>query len=236
MQIKLFTLGGAFGMNSVSPFCFKLELLLKHLDLPHETIVEPDPRKAPKGKLPFIEINGAVFADSDIIARQLDDATDGGVFSKLTAEQRANGLAMTRMAEEHLYWIMVASRWLDDAWWPNVVDGFFSIAPAPLRPLISTLARRQVRKTYDLQGLGRHTQEEQRAFVRSDLQALQDAVGNKPFLLGASVSYFDFAVTSILVGIYDNRPKTWMTAIAEDYGELQRYVQRVQSEVGLFAA
>ena len=54
------------------------------------------------------------------------------------------GLAFTRLAEDHLYWLMVASRWLDDNWWPNVVDGFFGTLPGIIRPVITGIARRQI--------------------------------------------------------------------------------------------
>lgn len=236
MEITLYTLGGAFEMRNVSPFCFKLELLLTHLNLPFDMQVQPDPRKAPKGKLPYIEIDGQVIADSDLITQVLNDATQGKVYAGLTPTQRAYGLGLTRLAEEHLYWLMVASRWLDDDWWPHIVDGFFQIVPKPFRGLAAGAARKQVKKTYDLQGLGRHTFAEQQRFARNDLQALQDAVSDRDFLFTDNPGYFDFAVVSVLTGIYDNRPATWMTTLAEDYTALYDYMLRVQAHVGLFAA
>lgn len=236
MQITLYTLGGAFGMRNVSPFCFKVEMLLTQLGIPFEMVEEPDPRQAPKGKLPYVKIDGEVIADSDLITRKLDALTQGRVFGDLTPEQRGIGLGLTRLAEEHLYWILVASRWLDDAWWPNVVDGFFHIAPSFIRPFIAGRARKGMRQTYDLQGLGRHTQSEQEQFARDDLAALENAVGEHGFLFGDTPSYFDFAIAAILTGIYDNRPKTWLTPIAEEYKTLHQYVLRVQESVGLYAA
>ena len=49
------------------------------------------------------------------------------------------------MNETALGLAVVASRWLDDDWWPNVVDGFFHIAPALIRPLAANAARRRTR-------------------------------------------------------------------------------------------
>lgn len=233
--ITLYTLGDAFGMQNVSPFCFKAELLLTHLQLPFELKVEKDPRKAPKGKMPYAIIDGETIADSDLICQKLDAITDGRVYGGLTPQQSGYGLALTRLAEEHLYWMIVASRWLDDDWWPNVVEGFFNIVPAPFRGLAARGARKSVRQTYDLQGLGRHTAAEQHAFARADLLAIQNAVGAGPFLFGDAPTIHDFAVAAILSGIYYNQPETWLTGIAKDYPALADYVGRVEAAVGVYA-
>jgi glutathione S-transferase len=152
----------------------------------------------------------------------------------LTPQQCAFGIGLARLSEDHLYWIMVASRWLDDNWWPNVVDGFFHIAPALIRPFVAGAARRQVRQTYNLQGLGRHSISEQRGFAQRDLQALQDAVGESEFLFGDTPNIFDFTVTGVMSGIYDNRPPTWLTDMAQEYVALKAYTERVQAYMGLY--
>lgn len=233
-DITLYTLGGAFGMRNVSPFCLKLEMLLHTLDLPFEMAVQANPGKAPKGKLPFLVADGKTLADSELITEYLNELTDGGVYASLSAVDKARGVALARLAEDHFYWIIVAGRWLDDAWWPNIVKDFFHIAPAPVRPLVSNLARRQVRKTYHLHGLGRHTLEEQRGFARRDLQALQDSVGEEGFLFGDKPGIFDFTVASIMAGAYDNQPPTWVTGLALEYPGLQAYTERVQEYTGIY--
>ncbi|MEM1434254.1 MAG: glutathione S-transferase family protein [Pseudomonadota bacterium] len=234
-EITLFTLGGAFGMRNVSPFCFKTELLLTHLDQPFTLEVVQDPRKAPKGKLPYIRMNGVTVADSELIMAHLDRVLDGRVYGGLSPQQAAYGTALTRLAEEHLYWLMVASRWLDDDWFPNVVTGFFGIAPALIRPLVAAGARRQAAKTYDLQGLGRHSPEEQRAFAHADLRAIEQAVGDGPFLFGTEPTVHDFAVAAVLTGIFYNEPATWLTRLAEPYEGLRQYVDQVERIVGISA-
>ncbi len=232
--IVLVTLGGAFEMRNVSPFCLKIEMLMHSLDIPFEIDERPDPRKAPKGKLPYLEVDGKRLADSDLITQYLDQITQGKVFAGISAKDSAYGVALTRLAEDHLYWIMVASRWLDDDWFPNVVDGFFQIAPALVRGLVANGARRQVQKTYDLQGLGRHTLEEQRGFAERDLQALEDAVGAQGFLFSDTPNIFDFTISSVMAGIYDNRPPTWLTSLALNYKNLQAYTDRVQAHIGIY--
>lgn len=232
--LTLVTLPPAFGMRNVSPFCLKSELLLTHLSLPFEIDAEPDPRKAPKGKLPFLRIGDERLADSELIADYLDARTEGGVFGGLTEAEKGHGWAATRLAEDHLYWIIVASRWLDDAWWPNVVDAFFAEVPGLVRGLVARMARKQVAQTYHLHGLGRHSMPEQHDFARRDFAALQGCLAADGFLYGATPSYFDFAVASILSGVYDNQPGTWLTKIAQEYPELSAYADRVQAHLGVY--
>jgi len=234
-MLELVTLPPAFGMRNVSPFCLKAEMLLTSLELPFTRRSEADPRKAPKGKLPFLISSGEVIADSELITEHLDALTQGKVYSGISAQQKSQGVALTRLAEDHLYWIMVASRWLDEQWFPNVVDDFFGIAPRLIRPLVAGAARREVAKTYHLQGLGRHTMEEQRGFARRDLQALQDALpAGQEFLFGDTPDIFDFTLAAMLAGIFDNRPATWLTELAQPYTSLRDYAEGVQAHVGVY--
>jgi glutathione S-transferase len=233
-MLELVTLPPAFGMRNVSPFCLKAEMLLTSLELPFTLSELADPRKAPKGKLPYLVADGQKIADSELIAEYLNGVTGGRVYAGLASAQKAQGVALTRLAEDHLYWLMVASRWLDDAWWPNVVEGFFHIAPKPLRPLVAGLARRQVRQGYHLHGLGRHTLEAQRGFAERDLAALQDAIPGDGFLFGEMPNIFDFTVAGMMAGIYDNQPSTWVTEIAKGHEKLHAYTQRVQEAIGVY--
>jgi glutathione S-transferase len=233
-KLTLYTLGGAFGLRNVSPFCLKIEMLLTSLRLPFDLAVQPDPRKAPKGKLPYLVAGERVIADSELITEYLDELTGGRVYAGLSARDRAEGVALARLVEDHFYWLFVASRWLDDDWFPHVVDGFFHIAPALVRPLVARAARRQVRQTLHLQGLGRHTLEEQRGFLERDLQALQDAVPDSGFLFGDEPCIFDFTVAGMMAGAFDNQPPTWASTMVQDYQRLRAYTERVQTTVGVF--
>ena len=56
-MITLFTFGPQFGLPDPSPFVMKAETLLKMSGLPYRTDGGGF-RKAPKGKLPYIDDNG----------------------------------------------------------------------------------------------------------------------------------------------------------------------------------
>ena len=233
-MLQLVTLPAAFGMRNVSPFCLKAEMLMTSLGLDFTVAEEGDPRKAPKGKLPFLRTDGATIADSELITEYLNDLTQGRIYEGLTPQQKGQGFALARLAEDHLYWLMVASRWLDPKWFPNVVEGFFGIAPKLVRGFVAKGAQKQVAKTLDLHGLGRHSQEEQRGFAQRDLIALNDCVPSTGYLFGETPNVFDFTVAGMMAGIYDNKPATWMTDMAQAYPALRDYTERVQAAVGVY--
>jgi glutathione S-transferase len=232
--ISLYTFPPTFGLRNVSPFCLRIEMALKYLGIPFEVVLEHNPAKGPKNKLPFIKSNHEIIDDSELIYLHLDQLSNGGLYGELSHTELGVGCAFTRLIDDHLYWLIVASRWLDDTWFPNVYDGFFASFPPILRNLISTLARRQMRKTLDLQGLGRHTLDQQKDFARRDLGALVHTLSDSQYIVGNKMSVFDFSVSSMLSGLFDNRPGTWMTTIAEEFPELQYYAERIQSEVGVY--
>ncbi len=65
-MITLYTFGPAFGLPDPSPFVMKAEILLKMTKLPYRTD-NTGFSKAPKGKLPYVDDDGIVIADSTFI-------------------------------------------------------------------------------------------------------------------------------------------------------------------------
>jgi glutathione S-transferase len=234
-MIKLYVIPPAFGLRNTGPFGLKCEMALLHLKQEFEMVPSGDPRSAPKGKLPYMEDDGEVIADSELILQHLDRKTNGGLYGHLSDEELADGIAFSRLTEEHLYWTVVASRWLDDAWWPNITAGFFASMPFPMRQIVPVIARRQVRQTYHLQGLGRHSLEDQKDFARRDLDAIAKKVGEGPYLLGEKLSAFDFGIASLLAGGIDNQPGTWFTDVAREFQPVVDYTERVQAGAGAYS-
>lgn len=233
-MITLFTFPEAFGLRNVSPFCLKVEMALSYLDIDFEIALESDPRKGPKDKLPFIISDGVTIDDSELILQHLDELSNGGLYGQLSSAEIAIGVAFSRLVDDHLYWIMVASRWLEDDWFANVKKGFFGNLPPLVGPLVAQLARRQMRKTYHLHGLGRHSKEQQVGFARRDLKAIADIVNGQRYIVGKRLTVFDFGVASVLAGLLDNKPATWLTNLASEYPALSEYAERVQSDLNVY--
>jgi glutathione S-transferase len=225
-MITLFTFGPYFGLPDPSPFVIKAMLLLKFAGLAYSED-RGGFRKAPKGKLPYINDDGTVVPDSTFIRFHIEKKYGFDFDAGLTPEQRAVAWAAEQMLEEHLYWALVATRWLDDANFAKGPAQFFKAVPMPFRPIVQGLVRRKVRKTLNLQGFGRHTPAEQGELAVADINALAALIGDKTFLMGektcgADATVFAF-VASILTPVFD----TQIRAAAERHPNLASYKDRI---------
>ena len=86
---------------------------------------------APKGKLPYINDRGLIVAHSTFVRFHLEKKYGFDFDAGLTPEQRAAAWAVEKMCEEHLYFALVATRWLDDANFAKGPAQFFKTVPIP---------------------------------------------------------------------------------------------------------
>ena len=198
--ITLYQPPPAWGISSLSPFCTKVETYLRMVGLPFRTS-GGDPRKNPKGKVPWIEEDGRMIADSsdilDYLKARHGDPLDAG----LGAEQRALAHLARRLVEEHLYWVVAYGRWAEPEGFALTRSYF-----APMFPkLLGGLIIRQIRKGMLAQihghGLGRHDRADIYRRGAEDLTALSALLGDHPYFLGDKPSSVDasvYAFTSAL--------------------------------------
>ncbi|MBU3886987.1 glutathione S-transferase family protein [Methylosinus sp. KRF6] len=189
-MIKLYSFGPYFGLPDASPFVLKTMALLKFAGLRYSEDHSGYGR-APKGKLPYIDDEGKIIADSTFIRLYLEKTYGMDFDAGLTPEQRAAGWAVEKMLEEHYYWLMVQARWIDDGNFERGPAKFFARVPALVRPLIKALIRKKIARCLTAQGLGRHSNEELAELARRDVDALSILLGDKPYLFGAAPSAAD---------------------------------------------
>jgi glutathione S-transferase len=196
-MLTLYTFGPYFGMPDASPFCIKALMLLKMSGLEH-TVARMEFSKAPKGKAPYLQDGSTIIADSHFIMRHLETAHSIDFSGGYSPEKLATGVAVARMLEEHYYFLSAHVRWLEDDNFAKGPAQFFNAVPAIVRPFIKKIVRGKVRKTLHLQGLGRHTAEERLALAVSDLEAVENILGDNPYMLGARASAVDASVLAFL--------------------------------------
>ena len=225
-MITLHTFGPNFGLPDPSPFVTKAEMLLKMSGQPYRTDTEGF-GKAPKGKLPYIEDDGARIADSTFIRWHLEKKYQIDFDRGLTADERATAWAFEKMAEDHLYWALLHARWMDDANFAKGPIVFFRKVPAPVRPIVVAMIRRHVRKALHAHGMGRHSPAEITALATRAIDAIAEYLGPKPFFMGAEPTGADatmFAFTAnVLCPIFETPIRT----AAERHDNLKRYVGRM---------
>jgi glutathione S-transferase len=113
-MITLYTFGPYFGLPDGSPFVIKAMLLLKFTGLEYSED-RGGYGKAPKGKLPYINDDGLIVADSTFVRFHIEKKYGFDFDAGLAPEQRAVAWATEKMCEEHLYFALVATRWCNDA-------------------------------------------------------------------------------------------------------------------------
>lgn len=231
-MLTLFQFPPMWDLPNVSPFCLKLETYLRLAAVPYQIKVVRDLRKAPKGKVPFIEDEGQVIADTGIIIeylkRQYGDPLDG----HLNDFRRAHGLAIQRLLEEHLYWTALYSRWIDDTNWPLVKKTFFQPVPALLRGLVSNRARNNMQAELHGHGMGRHSKDDIYKLGLDDLRALKAILTDQPYLLGDVVTSVDATGYAFLTNIIDVPVKSPLKDYAASLQCFRDYCDRVKELSG----
>jgi glutathione S-transferase len=227
-MITLYGFGPAMGLPEISPFVTKAHILLQMAGLPYETNTSFGGfRKAPKGKLPYIKDDGAVISDSTFIRFHIEK-TYGFDFDRgLSPVEKPTAWALERMCEEHLYWLIVDARWLDDANFRAGPSKIFTTLPAPARPLVERYARGVMRKTLRLQGLGRHDAASKLDLARRDFFAISDLLADKPFLFGDEPRGADASVGAFVIAALAKATTAPLRAASESRANLVAYGDRM---------
>jgi glutathione S-transferase len=240
MTIRLYGTCPAWGLPDVSTFVTKVDCYLRMVKLPYtlvsllgENFTRTLARWSsgelpirPKGKFPYVEDRGTVVADSSFIIDYVK-ATYGDNLGEvtLTPEERGIALSMRRMVEEHLYWVIVYSCWMEDAVW----EDYCRLAFGPLAPTELMAIREGVRGDLYAQGLGRHTRSEVYEQGNADLSALSAYLGDKPYALGERPTELDATVYAFLARVlwcpYVSPLKTHASTLVN----LERYCQRMHT-------
>ena len=188
--IKLFQFPRMFGIPNVSPFCCKLETWLRIAGVPYDVVDTADPRKGPKGKVPFIEDGGVRIGDTSLIIDHLVKTRGVDPDARLAQSQRATALLVQRTLEEHYAFVILYTHFMRADGWRHMKATFDNV-PAFVRPLVGGLVRRNMRQILRLQGLLRHSDEEIMELARGDWQAVLSVMSDGPFFFGAEPTSTD---------------------------------------------
>jgi glutathione S-transferase len=181
--IKLFQFPRMFAIPNLSPFCCKLETWLRITGIPYETVDTTDPRKGPKGKLPFIEDAGVRIADTSIIVDHLVKTRGVDPDARLDASQRATALLVQRTLEEHFAFVLAYTH-LVRAGGLQHTRARFDPVPSLIRPLVIHTVQRQIKKLLWYQGILRHSDKEIIDSGVRDWRAVLAVMSDGPFFFG----------------------------------------------------
>jgi glutathione S-transferase len=229
-MIKVHQFEPAFGLPNASPFCMKLETYLCMTGIPF-ALATPnmqDMRKAPKGKMPFIDDNGKIIADSTIIIDYLKTTHGDTLDNWLSTEQKAIALSFQRLMEENLYWAIVHTRWFEPQGWAAIKVAFFDKIPLPFKWFVPTLARRGLMKAMRGHGIGRHTPAEIHEIGKRDITAIAEFLGDKLYFMGEKASTIDATVYAFVANLLWVPIDSPLKQQAEKYPQLKAYCERMR--------
>ena len=217
-------------MPSPSPFCMKVETYLKMQGLAYEPVYVSDPTKGPKGKLPYVEVDGELIADSHVIIDTLESRQTQSLDEHLSQSQKATALITKRLLDEHLFWIILYSRWVPEKNWKIIQTTFFAKAPWLVRKYIAKSIRKRVLRSLRLQGLGLHSAEE--IYLRGDvdLQALSTLLGEDPYFFGGRPSTLDACAYAFLAAIMHAPIESPLKRSALKYANLVALCERIDAQ------
>jgi glutathione S-transferase len=231
-MITLHQFEPALGLPNASPFCMKLETYLRMAGLPYQAPCASmrTLTGAPKGKLPYIEDRGQRIADSSFVIDYLKATYGDPLDAWLSAEQRATALAFQRLLEEHLYWAVVYTRWIDAAGWELTRPAFFGKMPPPLRWFVPPIARRGMRNELKGHGMGRHTATEIHHLAQKDITAIADLLADKPYVMGEAPCSLDACLYAFMANLVWVPLDSPLKLHALRYPNLSAYCERMRTQ------
>jgi len=232
-MLTLIQYPAAFGASSASPFCTKVEILLKMSGLEYVLEDMSDARKMPHSKLPVLRDEQKLIPDSVCIRDYLEGEHDANFDGALSARDLAVSHAFTRLCEERLYWVILYSRWMDASNWALIKQHFFGDIPWPGRVIVPGIAHKQVRQALNGQGVGRHSPKDIYNFGIQDVEAISDYLGENPYLMGAEVGSVDATVFAFIAAILFAPFPSPLKSAAEKMGNLKGYCQRMRDRFSM---
>lgn len=218
-----------FGLPHASPFAFKAETLLRMSGLPYKSKMA-DIRKAPRGKIPWIEDDGTIVTDTTFIRKHLEQRHGIDFSGGYDAATLASGYAFERLAEDHLYWLLIQNRWLEPDNFDKGPRHFFDAAPAVIRPLVIRTVLKSVRKACHAHGIGRFTDEERLYLAQRDLDTLDAFLAGKAYLLGDTASGADATVHAMAASVISPAFRSPYADHARKLPNLTAYIERMNAE------
>jgi glutathione S-transferase len=229
-MITLYQFHPSFGIPNASPFCLKLETYLRMTTQPYQSEYTQDLSKAPKGKMPYIEDNGKIIADSNIIIEYLKETYGDRLDGHLSPAEQGISLAMRRLIDENLYWAVVYTRWEEEAAWQVIKEVYFSSLPPLIRNIVPAIARKSTRQNLRGHGMGRHNAAEVYRIANLDISALANFLGDKPYFMGEQPSSLDATAYGVFANILWVPIATPLQEYASQFPQLVSFCQRMKEK------
>jgi hypothetical protein len=224
------------GVLDASPFVMYVELYCRMIGQPYTKVgcIAAESRFRPRNKLPVANVCGVMLDDSAKIVEAIQKHAAGtkkDLDAGLNKEQRAIAKLVGNTLSQSLFWSMLYNKFNTHRG-RDVFRRQLSELKifAPLRPVISALAFRQMHAQLIGQGIARYPRVQVLERAREDIAALGQILGSKPFILGDRPSSMDALLYAMLVLVFeDHELQAELSSTNKDmYPNLAAYVERMK--------
>lgn len=230
VNIRVYTFASLFqGLPAGGPFDLKLLAWLNLASIPYDHRFQDDTRKGPKGKNPWIELDGEPIGDSEIIIERLGTQFGVDLDAGLTPEQAAVGHVWRRTFEEHFHQLFEWELLVHPAGAAFMRSGMVAKMPPVLGNVVFKMMQRGMARQLHARGLARHSPDVIEAKGRHDIDALSAFLGDRHFLVGERPVVADAAVFGQLAPMMVWPMETPVAQYIRTIPNLVAYCERVRT-------
>jgi glutathione S-transferase len=228
--IRVYTFSDLFdGLPAGGPFDLKLLAWLALAGIPYEHAFQDDTRKGPKGKNPWILMDGEALGDTEIIIERLGARYGIDLDAGLAPEERAAAHAWRRTFEEHFHQVFEWELLVH----PAGADFMKTFMLSQMPPVIGNLAFRMMQggmaRQLHARGIARHGPDVIAAKGRHDIDALSAWLGDRDFLVADRPVVADAAVFGQLAPMMVWPMDTPVARHLRTVPNLDAYVERMRT-------
>ena len=227
-MIKLFCFGPHFGVADPSPFVLKVATYMKMAGIEFESHADiRNLQRAPKGKLPYIEDDGELVADSFFIIKHLEKKYGAALDGDLSDQQLATSSLLAKSLDENFSWCIVHSRWVGAESWPTVKQALFGGMPFPLRYIVPVMARKKAKNALQKHAVGQYSDAQRMVIAENTLRSLSVLLADKQYIFGDKPCALDAIVYGFVVQVALSTLDNPLNQLAVESTNLVDYCQRI---------
>uniref|UniRef100_A0AC34G5W4 Glutathione S-transferase n=1 Tax=Panagrolaimus sp. ES5 TaxID=591445 RepID=A0AC34G5W4_9BILA len=186
-----------------------------------------------RGQLPFIEVNGRQFGDSNLIMENLIATYHLSIDRSLNSRERAEARLLTVLIEESIFRIIAYNRSQDISWMATekgVIRHLTGIKKFAFQKFVIKKLQKSYKNMVHIQGIGRKTVQEVEDMAKQDLSILSFYLGDKPYFFGTKPTSVDATAFGQLVTITDTplANPAIKTFMEHSTPNLVEFVQRIK--------
>lgn len=229
-RIELIQFPGTGRLESVSPFCVKVQRVLNYKRLSYavrDVTLPPRSGINPAGKLPVLRYDIETIPDSTAIALFLEERHPEPALVLPAGNARPVGMLIEDWADEALYWMLLYLRWRFPENAARMKVLFAAMMPFPLSLVAPRIVERQILRALHAQGTGRLERTRFLTGLRRMLAALDALAAQREFLSGPALGLCDLAVFAMLQGMRE-APLDHGVGEVDAFPDLLRWYLRVE--------